>query len=160
MKKYIIAAAAALMAMGAQAVESVAHTLVITKKSGETVEYKFADRPVATFAGEDMTITLALTGQSFAYPMAQVATLTVTPQTLGVDDAALASTAVTFEYDGTTLTCRGLSAGATVALYNLGGTALASTAAASDGTATIDLSNLAKGVYVISAGAESFKFIK
>lgn len=160
MKKYIIAAAAALMAMGAQAVESVAHTLVITKKSGETVEYKFADRPVATFSGDDMTITLALSGQSFAYPVAQVATLTVTPQTLGIDDTSLSSTTLTFDYDGIILKCHGLNAGATMSLFNLGGTMLANTAASDEGTAVINLSDLAPGIYVISAGSESFKFIK
>lgn len=160
MKKFFISAAASLIALAAGAVESAPHSLVITKKSGETVEYKFADQPVATFEGADMVITLALTGTQVTYPAAQVATLTVTPRTLGVDDAAVAVPTVTFEIAPEAITCSGLAAGTRVALYAADGRIVASAAANADGSAVIALGGTPAGVYIVAAGNESFKFIK
>lgn len=159
MKKSIMALAAAMLSLAAGAVVPATHTLILTKKSGETVEYKFSEEPAATFSDTDMNITLALTGQKVSYPMAEVASLTVTPRILGAEDA-VATSGTSFTFDAGCIRCAGLAPGSPVALYTIGGTLVFSSQADIDGEATVAVSSLSAGTYVVSAGNESFKFFK
>lgn len=159
MKKILLTVITAMAAFCAGAVVPEVHSLVLLKKNGETVEYKLSQQPVANFTGSDMNIVLALTGEKFSFPVEDVANLSVTPSSSGVEDA-VAPDHVVFSYDGNMLSCAGIAAGTQVTVAAVNGIVVRSASAGAEGSAQVETGSLASGIYVVSAGNETFKFTK
>lgn len=81
MKRIILAAALALSSV-AMFAEGFAHSLIVSKKSGETVEYKFEADPRVSFDAGDMVI--ATGQQQVRHAIADLEKLSFT-KTVGID---------------------------------------------------------------------------
>lgn len=131
--------------------------------TGGKVSFAFSERPVVKLSGDELTIsTDGSSDVSYAYDAikkvmfeSDIVTSVTAPAT-ATDDAH-----VLFSVDQNQIKASGLQAGERVSLYALNGTLQQTTIASSDGTATLSLSTLSKGVYVVRAqGGISYKFVK
>lgn len=136
-----------------------AYSVLINQANGNTVEYKFEDMPVATFSEDNMVINVG--EQHVAYPIADIVNLTFDrtekPES-GV--AGVVNTDMTVMLSKESLDIRGLNPGVKVAVYDVSGRMLISADADADGSFSTSLSALGKGVFVITAGNNSFKIIR
>lgn len=155
MKKYIMAAAALLMAAESYASD---YKLQVNLKDGKSVEFDFAATPVATFENSDMTITV--NGQDkYAYVIADVENMKITGTGTGIGKATLAGRP-SFRIEGGILSGKGAQAGARITIYDTGGALVASATADETGAFRVAVDSLPKGVYVVNATGIQFKFIK
>lgn len=158
MKKTILFTAALAVSMAASAVSFSGTSMYLTKTDGTRIEHVFADKPYATFEGENLVITNTGDGAQATYPMAEVAGIEFSVST-GVE-GVLAAGDVKFAIAGDIITCTGLEAGQAVEVYALDGAKALAAVADADGYAVVDASPLASGAYILAAGSNSFKFIK
>lgn len=156
MKKIFLALAAVAMSFAAQAVEY-DYSVFVNQKNGENVEYKFEDEPVASFDGENLVMNVI--EQHISYPMADIVNLTIgkTEKESGVADVK-ADMTVFVSRDAVTIA--GLEEGETVAVYDMAGMAVVGGKTDAAGNFSASLSELPKGVYIVKAGKNSFKFIR
>lgn len=163
MKKIISAIAAALACVLTAAAANTAieyeYSLVLNKTDGTKVEYKFESIPVAEIQGDDVKITLTTTRQSVLYPIAQITNFTFERATNGIDGIE-AENRVSFGISDDAIEVAGLAPGTTVTVYDLAGSLRATGVCDTEGALRLSIGSLAKGVYVISAGNNSFKFIR
>ena len=115
-------------------------TLNIHTTTQGTVSFAFTSKPVVTFSESEV---LKVTSESMTveFPYAEVVKLDFSDQTTGVE----------------TLTVREHTDG--IYVYDLTGKLLRHTPA-KDGSATIDLSDLRPGIYVVKDGKRSYKVRK
>ena len=155
MKKYIMAAAALLMAAGSYASD---YKLQVNLKDGKSVEFDFAAAPLATFENSDMTIKV--NGQDkYTYVIADVENMKITGTGTGIGKATLAGRP-SFRIEGGILSGKGTQAGARITIYDTGGALAASATADETGAFSVAIDSLPKGVYVVNATGIQFKFIK
>lgn len=154
MKKILAAAMMALGALAATAADT--HTLVIESVDGTKAEYAFESIPVATFDGDEMTITTGGGIDRVLYPMADVVSMTIDTQSAV---KSVAGTSLRVAFAGMLLTAEGLADGAELRVYGMDGR-LELTAVSYDGRAVADLSQLPQGVHAVTAGNKSFKIVK
>lgn len=159
MKKIIISALALVAATVATAAVQYAHSVIVTKKTGETVEHKFEVTPKATIEGAD--IVFDTDGAKVAYPMSDVANLTFgKTEVSGIDNITAGESAVAFTLGGGQLGCTGMNPGDRLDIFTMDGRVAATATATAAGEAAVDVSRLPSGVYVASGAGKSFKFIK
>ncbi|MDE7413195.1 MAG: hypothetical protein K2N05_05315 [Muribaculaceae bacterium] len=159
MKKYIlsvIAIMASVFSMSAE--EKKVYSLFVNTVSGEKIEYAFEKKPVATFEGENMIITVA-DAPGVEYPMSDIENITLEGKLSGIADASV-SADMKITLTDSFLRVIGIDAGAPVRIYSANGSLVASTNADSFGMCEISLENLVKGIYVVAAPGHSFKFVK
>lgn len=138
----------AMLLLGYSAVWADNARLVITTNSGTTAQFLIADFPVITYqdnllvvkAGNEEISTEAADVKSFEFFSGDVS---------GVDQVAI---------DGTTLS--GLLPGTPVEVYTFDGQHVASFKVDDSQSVTVDLDNLAPGLYIISTPSASFKIKK
>lgn len=160
MKKTIIALAAALASvLGVQAADY-SNSLLVNKTDGSTVEYRFADVPVATIEGEDLKIEVLATRESVLYPINDIKNLTFKKEVSGVEDIVAGGNHVMFGLAGDMLEAAGLEAGTEIVIFDAAGVLRASAKADADGCASIKVSDLGKGVFLVKGGKHMFKFIR
>lgn len=160
MKKTIIALAAVLAtAFGASALEY-EHSVMVNRLDGTSVEYKFADTPVAYIDGENLKMTVTTTGESVLYPFTEVKNLTFKAEKSGITNVGAEAAGPSFGLTDDTLEAGGLGAGVKVCVYDVAGALRVQGECGPDGTVSLDISMLGKGVYVVNAGKHSFKFIR
>ena len=135
-----------------------AHTLVVKAKSGTETEFKFADEPFTYFADGQIIFSANNGLQSLMLDLADFESFYVKSSQGGVNDAELqrAVFAVTPE----AVTVQHLAAGAAVKVYNVAGVELISATTDAEGAATISITHLTSGTYILSADNYSFKFTK
>lgn len=160
MKKTIIALFAVLATAITASATDYTYSLLVNKTDGSKVEYKFAEEPVITIEGENMKVTLATDEQGVLYPFADVANLTFDKQQSGIKAVEAAEGRVTFGLSRDLLEVSGLSDRAEVSIYTVSGVLMAKTACTPDGYASLEISSLPAGVYLVSAGQHKFKFIR
>ena len=162
MKSLIITLFAALAtastAMAQQATK--AYTMHVNTADGNSVEYKFAKEPVATFKDGKMLIE-TISDQPVTYVLDNVTNIT-----FGAD---LSSINATTNGDGSRLSITttgdeiivgGMQPAARLTVYDAGGTLCASANADANGRAVINVGNIGKGVFVVNTPKNSFKFTK
>ena len=160
MKKTIIALAAVwATAFGASAVDYT-HTLIINKTDGTKVEYKFADVPVATLEGDDLKIELLTTSENVLYPIADIVNFTFEKELSGVDNISSDEGRGSFGITREALDVSGLASDTEISIYNAAGMLCVKAVCGDNGTVSVDISTLDKGVYVVNAGNNIFKFIR
>ena len=146
-------------AFGASAVDYT-HTLVVNKTDGTKVEYKFADMPVAMIEGNDLKMQLAGSEESVLYPIADIVNLTFEKKVSGVESVVGEEGRVTFGISHESLEAAGIEPGAEVSVYNAAGMLCIKAQCGADGSVSVNISTLDKGVYVVNAGKNTFKFIR
>lgn len=159
MKKIIFSILAIVaMAFNALAVEYT-HVLVVNKKDGTNVEYKFTDMPVVTFEGENMKITLSSDDSKVYHPIEDLKNLTFA---LTEDRAvgSVESNSVQFGLSNEALEAFGLEEGTRVSVYDMSGRLVGDAVADAIGFASVNLTGFDKGVYAVKAGNNSFKFAR
>ncbi len=147
--------AAASATAGAQSKMIVRHAT-----SGAESAFTLASVRKLTFADGAMTVTM----KPGAAEQAQTFTLGAQSRiTFGSGETAIGKTVASavrgaFGYDGTTVRVSGLAKPATATIYSASGAAVARVAQW-DGSG-MNVSSLAPGVYMLSVGGQSYKFIK
>ncbi len=158
MKKYILAAFVALASLAsANASHTYPYMLYVHTTDGTTVDFKFADEPIATIENGELHISLATT-QEVAYSLENVSKLTLNADPASV--SKIEGKSLSFVVTETQILVDGLDAAASVSVYDVKGRCLVSTKADVAGHAEVALGGLSKGVYVVSTPKQSFKFIK
>lgn len=159
MKKTIIALAAAIAAaFSASAYEQ--YFVQVNKTDGTEVRYWFLDVPVAQIEGDDLKFTMAMTHETVLYPFAEVNNLTFGKVDLAVEGIGTDHTGVSFAITAETLEMTGAAAGCEVAVYDAAGALRARGTADAAGALSLPVGQLDKGVYLVKAGNNSFKFIR
>ena len=160
MKKIMTVLAALAIGVAAQAAEYT-YSVFVNQKNGESVEYKFANDPVASFDGENLVMNVpneeGTENLHIAYPIADIVNLTFERGESAVKGVK-ADMTVSVSRDMVRLS--GLKAGTRVAIYDLAGRSVAEGNADASGSFAAAISQLQKGVYVVNAGKNSFKFIR
>ena len=131
--------------------------------TGGKVSFAFSERPVVKLSGDELTIsTDGSNDVSYAYDAVKkvmfesdIVTSVAAPTTATSDAHVL------FSVDQNQIKASGLQVGERVSLYALNGTLQQTTIASSDGTTSLSLGALPKGVYVVrTQGGISYKFMK
>lgn len=130
--------------------------LIIETKSGQKVNYSLSTRPVVTFEGTDLVLTG--TGVKVLYPVADVKEITFGTHPTGVSNVK--SSDITFFVSGSEITAKGLQKSDKLELYTVDGKVLTTKAVSAEGEATVDISSLNGGIYVVKAGEKSYKILK
>lgn len=130
--------------------------LLMTTKSGKTASFSLGNKPKVTMNATDVVI--AFNGMTVHYPLQDFVSFRFTDDMVGVTD--IRRDAVRYSVSQSALSVEGLEAGARLAVYTQGGVLLSSATSAADGKASVSMSGLPKGVYIIKAGDKSFKIQK
>lgn len=159
MKKYIIAAMMAVASVFAASAENGdGYSLLINTGDGNVVEYEFQYYPVATFDGDEMVITDEWSAESMRYNIADIVNMTIKKPATGVAEVNNNHLKVAVTKDNIRVT--GLAEGASIAIYNMAGSMVASATAGKDGSVNIAVNGLGTGVFVATMPGNSFKFIR
>lgn len=130
---------------------------------GGKVSFTFSERPVVRLSGDELIISTDDSDDvSYAYKAVKKMVLdsdiiTSVAAPMGAKDDAH----VLFSVGQNQIKASGLQAGGRVSLFAINGTLQQTAIASSDGTATLSLNALPKGVYIVRAqGGTSYKFMK
>lgn len=155
MKKILTTALLAVCALTGMAQAKC--TLVVEAKNGSKSEFAFETQPVATFGGQDMTVTWNNGEGTLVFAIDDVASMNILSEESAV--RTLEEGRLRFGLLGGILTVEGLAPGATLEIYSLDG-GLEIMATCHTATLMADLSALPAGVHVVRAGGKSFKIMK
>ncbi len=136
------------------------YTLVVNKTDGTKVNFLFESNPVARIIGDNLEITQTTTDQTYVYPFSELVNLTFDKEESGVESLKPGNGDVAFGVTATTVDVYGLNASTIVNLYDSEGALRAKGVADAGGSATLDITGLPKGVYIVTAGKHTFKFIR
>lgn len=160
MKKKTIRALllAALMLLPSAMMAEVQQFLVLTQGDGSVSKFALSESPVVSFDGDmlvvtcgEQSISASLLGLSYSFTEEE-GEATAIHSPLTSNPSPLTSRIAFGEAQFT-----GLKAGAQVVVYDLNGRAIASEKASSDGKASISLSQMPQGVYIIKAQGKAIK---
>ena len=132
--------------------------LVVWLKSGEKVVYELADAPVTTFSGS--LLIIRSNKATATYERRQVQRYTYEDVVYSGIDLQPGERRVEVNHEGDEVTFRGLPAGATASVYNVGGQVIDQVKATDGQPLTISLRNRPNGVYIVKAGTETIKILK
>lgn len=149
---------AVVAAFAASAQSDEGYSLLINTNDGSVVEYEFQYYPVATFDGDEMVITDEWSAESMRYNIDDIVNMTIKKPVVKVTEISDAHLKVAVTKD--TLRVSGLSEGASVTIFNLSGSIVASAVAGKDGSVNITVNGLGSGVFVATMPGNSFKFIR
>lgn len=159
MKKTIIALALAVATAFGASAANYEYSLLVNKTDGTSVAYLFQDSPVATIEGENLKIT-STTDEGVLHPIEDLSNLTILRKETSGVATLVDKGAAAFGVTRQTFDAAGLAAGAEISIFSADGMLCAKGSADSEGRAAIDISSLGKGVYMVRAGKNSFKFIR
>ncbi len=152
--RHTTAVAAAIVAVSGMSVSVSAQSqgpseaLVVTLRDGSVDNYFLADYPQVTFSGQQCNIKSD--NLSATYPMGDVEKAEVKlVATSAASDIERPGGLTVDLSDPTRVTVAGLEAGSTVSLISITGIVYSTVNADGTGTATLQLENLAAGVYII-----------
>ncbi len=128
-------------------------TLKVAFTDGMEMDFAFISGPQMAFAGNTLTISTSGSGNAGEWAVGNVAYWSFDTK----DDIAAARTAATVSFGSNSVTVR-TAAGQTARVLSTDGRTQLCAAASADGTATLQLSSLAPGSYVLCADGKSVKF--
>lgn len=145
------------MTMSAAESEALVTRLTISKLDGTEIHYALADKPTVTFSEGNIVIA---NGEDIAsYPKAEIADFHFTTGTMGAITVVDADDTMVQFVDNNHIVISGPGITSATA-YNLQGISVAH-AEASNGAVTIDLSDKAAGIYLVSVpNHPTMKFLK
>lgn len=131
--------------------------------NGQKATFAFAVKPTIVVESDGLTVS-STDNASVSYTFAEVKKFYFDDDaSTGISSAAAPASSQhpVISYAAGAVSVNGLKAGDRVAVVSVGGSVLANVQADANGSARIDLSSAAKGVYVVSAGrGVSFKLLK
>ncbi len=158
MKKKTIRALllAALMLLPSAMMAEVQQFLVLTQGDGSVSKFALTESPVVSFDGDmlvvtcgEQSISASMLGLSYCFTQEEgEATAIPAPRSSLPEIHRIAFGEAQFT---------GLKAGVQVVVYDLNGRAIASEKASSDGKASVNLSQMPQGVYIIKAQGKAIK---
>ncbi len=156
-KRVVLPMALALLCLGASAATPGVTFLLA---SGAKVSFAFSAKPVVSVSSEGITVTAQ--GQSdVSYLFQEVDRFFFEDDVPTAIASVKAEAAPVFSYDNGVVAVCGLAAGERVAVHSLGGSKVSGARADQGGKATVDVTHVPAGVYVVSAGSGvSFKLLK
>lgn len=152
MRKFILLLAACLTVSGLSAQQ-----LVVHRTNGETVIFELGQTPVTTF--EDGQLVITTTETTVFFPLDDIVKYTYE----GVEPHAVTSVSTPFlrvHMDNGRVTIEGLDSRTEVVLLSADGQRLAVVKAQEAQPTVLPVDAWPAGVYIINAGALSYKFIK
>ena len=143
MKRLLLSLLAILAAATAPRAE--VDLVVVHQKSGGTVEFAFLEKPVVTYSGDNLVVTVQ--EGSVSFPLSDVQKFTFG------------------KFDGEPSEWTRISAPANVApqptfIYNVGGVLMRTLQPGDDGSTPASLDGLPAGIYIIKNGKTTYKTIK
>lgn len=129
-----------------------ADSITIKQKSGNETIVELSTNPVITFVGEDMVVTNDFTTISFPLDDIDCYVVNNVP-------SAIHEIADTPQYHNGHVVFNGLANGAAACVYSMDGRIVSQHFADASGRLDINLSNLPKGAYIISAPNNKIKVI-
>lgn len=164
MKRYIIAAIAALATNVCIYAETHFLQVNFNNESEAMVEYAFNQSPEAVFSGSELVIMAnedSGAGKVEArYEMSDIKSLTIRTDMSGVEDVIDEVKSLRIYMTSTDLTITGLGFGSELSIYDTAGRLATRVSADSDGRAVVSIASLDNGVYIATTPQHSFKFIK
>jgi hypothetical protein len=161
MKRFITALflilATATTAMAQQIVDD--YALLVNVKDGKILEYRFNIEPVISFSDKYMVLQTN-EDAPLKFILDDVDKLTFSGKITGIDKVVDKSSAIRISVSAGAVLVDGLKPADKVSLYGANGALLFSVKADTQGRATINVSRLATGVYVVYTPTNSFKFTK
>lgn len=156
-EKRFVLPALAIIALSVQAAEP---ALLIHSPGGTSTSVALSQITKMKPESDALKIVTADGEQAFAYDDIVNLTFDLEGSWDGVMDVDGAATEVSLKWDGvtSTATVTGLAAGTQVLVFDLSGRSAASLSLPDDGT--VDLSALARGIYIINIHNKSFKIAK
>lgn len=137
---------------------SAQNTVIVHQKDGKTVSFGLPEKPVITYADNEMVITTTKT--VLQYPLASVSQLTFSDDETSVAPVADEKQAPVLELDNYVVRITGADAEASVTVVASDGKTLILTKVNSDGTATFSVAELPEGIYIIKSENLTFKILK
>ncbi len=135
------------------------NAIVIHQKDGKVAMFKFSEKPVVTYAGNELVLTTTETTVQYPIYMLQKLAFDISVDELTAVEAVQKSEGQ-FHFQDGALCISGGKPGSTVFIYNLRGVKAAQCRLDSDGKASILLQGLRKDVYIVKTDCFSFKFKK
>lgn len=134
--------------------------LVVTDTAGTEYAFALEDQPVITFSAGNIVVVAS--GDTLSTALAgidnyKVSTRKVSTGIMKLPQAANGGEPV---LSLSNAAVSGLKAGDRVSIYNVNGMLLSETVADNSGNASLDMSSLTRGVYILRAPGKSFKFVK
>ena len=149
----LIALFLSLMPLQSHAQEWLATFLVLTETNGTKTEFPLESQPVVTCNGK--TLSTALT-DVLEYSFIQ---RNVTAGINNLPGKGTGKEAATPSFSFHNAEVSGLKEGANVGIYDLNGRLISAVRADAVGHATLNLSSLPKGIYILRTPTKSFKFV-
>jgi len=160
MKTTFIALIAVLATAFSVSATTYTHSVVVNRTDGSALEYKFEDYPMVSVEGENINIMVAVTQESITMPMSEVENFTFSKTESGINEVTTDNSRITFGITRETLEVSGLEADVNVTVYDINGVLRLKAASDGNGQVSLAIGDLGSGVFVVSAGNQSFKFIR
>ena len=134
--------------------------LVVTQKDGSVTKFALSDVPVVSFDGDSIVVTAA--GEVLKFDLIGVTGYAFSEEnvTTGINSTTVDGGDVTKPFFAVgNAEFSGLKSGSTILVYTIAGKAVTAVKADTEGNATVDLSQLPKGVYIIKTPGKSYKIV-
>lgn len=154
----LIALFLSLMPLQSHAQEWLATFLVLTETNGAKTEFPLDSQPVVTFEQNNLVVTC--NGKTLSTALTDVLEYSFIQRnvTAGINNLPGKETATpSFSFHNAEVS--GLKEGANVGIYGLNGRLISAVRADAVGHATLNLSSLPKGIYILRTPTRSFKFV-
>lgn len=135
------------------------NTIVIHQKDGTVAMFKFSEKPVVTYVGNDLVLTTTETSVQYPIYLLQKMDFDINLDELTAVESVKKNEGQFLFRDGALCISGGIP-GSTVFIYNLAGMKKAQYRLDGDGNASIPLKGLSKDVYIVKTDCFTFKFKK
>ena len=134
------------------------NTIVVFQQDGEVAKFDFSEKPVVTYAGDNLVLTTTQTTVQYPIYMLKKISFDVDLETTDAIEQVKAD--VQFSFSGGTLTIRDGEPYSYVYIYNLKGMKVGQYQLDDLGNATIPVSGLSRDFYIVKSNRFNFKFRK
>jgi hypothetical protein len=134
--------------------------LVVTQSDGSVTKFALANVPVVSFDGDSIVVTA--TEEVLKFDLIGVANYAFSEEsvTTGINRATVDGSDVTKpSFKAGSAGFSGLKSGSTILVYTISGNPVTAVKADAEGNATVDLSQLSKGIYIIKTPGKSYKIV-
>lgn len=145
----------ALCALAVTTASAEVKYLIVSRTDGSQASFALADDPVVKNTASELTVES--TASSITVPFTDLVNYTFSET--GIDAVKEITTEETHSYRDGKVTFTGLTPGSQILVFSMDGREVLRSNADADGFASVDLSVLGSGVYIVRTGSSSFKFI-
>lgn len=155
-----------MLIMGIVAVQAeqtfYSYILRVNLNDDTSISFKFSDSPIAYFEHNSLIIeSTSMEVDNGDFLLDNVKNLTIEKAEFNnISEVTTDTSLLQFEIKGGQLTALGMKAEEQLSVYSLNGALIHTTFADANGYATVNITTLDKGVYVVKTSSNSFKFIK